>query len=518
VASITFRAVDAQSPSEELEWRGNTDAGGATGLAVTLVGLDVFPLPPLLEPLSIGGVNDTHFHPCSFSHHCVPASRIVEEMDLAGVRDVALFGLQHTLVAGASPWKSSADGLDDVPFHYGNQGASPSGDQFTEAKNERTERTYDAWPVSPTIYADVHTALDLAAVKVDARERLHYYASGLRIESAQPASGMPPLEWNSCSRRGDFDANLTYIRALDTLFPGLVEGFAEYNLNKVVLFRHGATAPDASSQELACWKPFMDYLASTQRPIGFHADLAPDQSGRSGFEKLLSVSKAFPQNEIVWLHGGSAPEASKGFHAEHIKRMEEFLASAPGKRFVELSWPRGFFLALERACDDVASCARDLASYASFFEKNREALLFGSDQVSLFYPSYLGKATGEAFVNQLGYLYGLTYPSTIRVQLGYLDKVWKASVRPIAEDVLAKMVRTNFVGQFKRDRAGRARHLPLEKSLASRILIEAFDSNVRELSQVAASRRAARGLAATDAYQDPRYIELRARLVAFLEH
>ena len=73
--------------------------------------------------------------------------------------------------------------------------------------------------------------------------------------------------------------------------------------------------------------------------------------------------------------------------------MEAFLATSPGRRYIELSWPDGFYRRLneEALSTDQRGwpIERDFEAekqlYADFLSKHRDELLFGSDQVSLGY-------------------------------------------------------------------------------------------------------------------------------------
>lgn len=41
----------------------------------------------------------------------------------------------------------------------------------------------------------------------------------------------------------------------------------------------------------------------------------------------------------VWDHGGFAPEVDKRYAAkDHVQLMEDYLATSPNKRYVDLSW------------------------------------------------------------------------------------------------------------------------------------------------------------------------------------
>ena len=119
-----------------------------------------------------------------------------------------------------------------------------------------------------------------------------------------------------------------------------------------------------------------------------------DIRGRSYKRTLLSFGSRYRRNVIIWMHGGIAPEVTNRLSAEeHIAMMEAFLATSPGRRYIELSWPDGFYRRLneEALSTDQRGwpIERDFEAekqiYADFLSKHRDELLFGSDQVSLGY-------------------------------------------------------------------------------------------------------------------------------------
>jgi|GEM_PF-6712787 len=517
---LTYRPQGNIVPVASLKFSRGPSADPASR-RTAVKSIRIYAKPGKDEPESSLAISDTHFHPCSFSHHCAPLARVVEEMDRSGLKNAAVFGLQHTLVAGASPWATGENGIEDVPFHYADQAALPSTLQHSPAANERTKTSYDAWSVSPTIYADLNNLLDYETLSAEQKTRLHPYASGFRIEAFEGGSApRERLEYDACTQDGGESLNLLYAKALDALFPAAVKGYAEYNLNKVVLFKHDAFAPAVSGSVLACWKPFMDYVAETGRPIGFHDDLANAQDGQHGFAKLMEVAKTFPKATIVWLHAGASPEATPAFSgAAHVKQMRDFLATSPGKRYVELSWPNGFFRAFEDACPVAqggvqgAACRTSLAAYVNFFNENADKLLFGSDQVSLFYPEYIGKATGETFVNHLSYLEGLTLPATIRTQLGYLIDMEAAAGVKLAPDTRKKMLNDNFESLQAKATSTIRKGPLMDKARAKSVVVSLLERNERELEKISSLIRSKKAGSPVPGLKDSRYAEMKERFL-----
>jgi len=200
------------------------------------------------------------------------------------------------------------------------------------------------------------------------------------------------------------------------------------------MFTHGSFAPLVDDAWIECMKPVMTYLADSQRPIGFHMDIAEDNRSEDAFVGLMRVAKAFPDTRMIWHHGGISPEVSKTLSArEHIEKMKEFIASSPGNRYVELSWGRGFFLRLnpsqlgeeevEAGVSKKRDFGADFAAYIDFLNENADGVLFGSDQVGLHFPITVSQdLDGMLFVNHVNYTQGQTYGGALREEVGLLAR------------------------------------------------------------------------------------------------
>jgi hypothetical protein len=408
--------------------------------------------PKVLNTAADEAMNDAHFHPCSFSNFCPPILEVADQQARYGARTAFVFGLQHNLMPGAGPWakavrQSYDTGVFRLPFHYADPGARSSydasgatpglvplnGARQTDWLPQPPLVDYHAWPVYPTTLADWHTMTGFQKAGDALRGRLFPFLSSLRLEQQSAVSN---LLYGVCTKRPASDRyiNEELLDAMDILFPGIIRGYAEYNLNKVVLFTHDAFAPQVDDSWITCMTPLMKRLADSNRPIGFHMDLANDQAGVAGFDKLMRVAKAFPRTPIIWHHGGSAPEAGNTLSAKaHIAMMKAFLATSPGNRYIDLSWPNGFFLRLnpDRLGDQEINpdngqlvprnWPQDYAAYMEFINAYSQSLMFGSDQVAVNYPSFTSKSTDNAsFINHLGYFQGQTYGSGLRQELGLL--------------------------------------------------------------------------------------------------
>ena len=415
--------------------------------------------PTALNDAASAEMHDAHFHPCSFSNFCPPVSELVQQQQLYGVGSAFVFGLQHNLMLGASPWANLLiEPYDEdqlrLPFHYADPGAKPSTDPtgpvpgiatLNRARLDEWPRQaplvdYHGWPVYPTTLADWRTLTGYQAAGEAVTGRLYPFLSSIRLVHQE---AQPDLLYGVCTRRNGSErtVNEELLDAMDTLFPGAIHGFAEYNLNKVVLFAHDSFAPEIDDAWIACMTPIMRRLADTGRPIGFHMDLADDQAGLAGYDKLTRVAQAFPETRMIWHHGGSAPEAPNTLSAKaHIGLMEAYLATSPGNRYIDLSWPNGFFLRLNPAflgdteIDPVTGATvprdwpQDFADYMSFLNAHSQSLMFGSDQVAVDFPgSNSENLIGTGFINHAAYLQGQTYGAGLRKELALLVRAQDAA-------------------------------------------------------------------------------------------
>jgi hypothetical protein len=409
---------------------------------------------PTPGPLGDGmtQIFDVHFHPCAFSNLCTSVDTISKEQERYGLGGAFLFGLQHNLMRGLSPWAKAVSETYDVtkmplPFHYNDPGARPSDADGAvpplDQVNERRETLgltpvsgYEGWLVYPTTLADWQTISMHAKSPDTIKQSLFPFVSSLRLEKTDSDGA---LLYGVCTTNPKTSRswNEDLLRAFDTLFPGSVYGYAEYNLNKVVMFSHGSFAPLVDDEWLGCMKPAMDYIAKSARPIGFHVDLAADNRDKDAFESLMQVAKSFPDTIMIWHHGGISPEVAKTLSArEHIEKMQEFISSSPGKRYVELSWGRGFFLRLnpsqlgdeevEGGVTKPRDYGADFAAYMSFLNENADVVLFGSDQVGLHFPIAVSQDLDDMlFVNHVNYTQGQTYGSALREEIGLLTRATK---------------------------------------------------------------------------------------------
>ena len=392
---------------------------------------------------------DVHFHPCAFSNLCTPVDVIAQEQQRYSLSGAFIFGLQHNLMRGLSPWAKAVSEVYDVatmpiPFHYNDPGARPSDAEgavppLDQVNKHRADLglppvdLYEGWLVYPTTLADWRTLSTYAKSPDAIKKTLFPFVSSMRLEKTEAGS---PLLYGVCTKNPATSRywNEDLLRAFDTLFPGAVHGYAEYNLNKVVMFTHGSFAPLVDDEWIACMEPVMTYLADSQRPIGFHMDIAEDNRSEDAFVGLMRVAKAFPDTRMIWHHGGISPEVSKTLSArEHIEKMKEFIASSPGNRYVELSWGRGFFLRLnpsqlgeeevEAGVSKKRDFGADFAAYIDFLNENADGVLFGSDQVGLHFPITVSQdLDGMLFVNHVNYTQGQTYGGALREEVGLLAR------------------------------------------------------------------------------------------------
>lgn len=341
-------------------------------------------------------VTDTHFHPCPFGEAdlCIALGEMLPEMDRAGVTTTWVFGLQHQLDSdpgdiGRWASKNTCDLVAPMTFPSELDSSQTSMDRCREihkALGGKRPFHYNdpcakpGWPLAPNTRADEWIFEQYVALPDAAKARIKPFLSYLDFDDpcARDASG---------ERK-----NLAYVKAMDRKYPGVIHGFAEHNLNKIVLYTHNACRPDADAFR-RCSRGLMRYIAKSRRPLGLHFDLETVE-GESFGKILLDFAKRHRRNLIVWLHGGIAPEVSDRLTArEHIAVMEAFLDTAPGDRYVELSWWNGFFRRLDPSVLERDQFGwpvpRDFeaekALYRKFFLQHRDQLLFGSDQVSLFY-------------------------------------------------------------------------------------------------------------------------------------
>jgi len=70
--------------------------------------------------------------------------------------------------------------------------------------------------------------------------------------------------------------NEQLIRAFDSVFPNSVFGYREYNLNKTAVGINRVPPAGMDPRWIECMKGVMAYLGRTNRPIGFHTDLQPN--------------------------------------------------------------------------------------------------------------------------------------------------------------------------------------------------------------------------------------------------
>ena len=341
-------------------------------------------------------VTDTHFHPCPFGEksQCVALADMIPEMDSVGIQTAWVFGLQHQLLSDPGdlaqwPRTNSCPLVEPMTFPGEADASQPSIERCREihrALDGRRPFHYNdpcakpGWPVAPNSRADEWIFGQYVELPEEAKARIKPFRSYLDFDD-------PCARDENGERR-----NLAYVQAMDRKYPGVIHGFAEHNLNKIVLYSHDSCRPDAK-QLRRCSRGLMKYIAPSQRPLGIHFDLE-DVLGNSFQEILLGFARKHPKNVLIWLHGGIAPEVSDRLTArEHIAAMEAFLATSPGKRYVELSWWNGFFRRLDPEAlekdqfgwpiDRNLEAEREL--YRQFFYRHRKSLLFGSDQVSLFY-------------------------------------------------------------------------------------------------------------------------------------
>lgn len=415
---------------------------------------------------------DVHFHPCAFSNMCTSVDDIVKEQQRYSLSGAFIFGLQHNLMRGLSPWAKAVSDMYDVttmpiPFHYNDPGARPSDAEGAVPPLEQVNKhradlglppvdLYEGWLVYPTTLADWHTISTFAKSSDAVKKSLFPFVSSMRLEKTEAGS---PLLYGVCTKSQATSRywNEDLLRAFDTLFPGAVYGYAEYNLNKVVMFSHGSFAPLVDDEWIECMKPVMTYLADSQRPIGFHMDIAEDNRSEDAFESLMRVAEAFPDTLMIWHHGGISPEVSKTLSArEHIEKMKAFIASSPGKRYVELSWGRGFFLRLnpsqlgeeevEAGVTKKRDFGADFAAYMDFLNENADIVLFGSDQVGLHFPITVSQdLDGMLFVNHVNYTQGQTYGGALREEVGLLARATEraAGGRKLESATVAKMFADN---------------------------------------------------------------------------
>lgn len=415
---------------------------------------------------------DVHFHPCAFSNLCTPVDVIVQEQQRYSLSGAFIFGLQHNLMRGLSPWAKAVSEMYDVtkmpiPFHYNDPGARPSKDAGAIPPLEQVNKhradlalppvdLYEGWLVYPTTLADWQTISTYAKSPEATKKALFPFVSSIRLEKTEAGS---PLLYGVCDKNPLTSRywNEDLLRAFDTLFPGAVRGYAEYNLNKVIMFSHGSFAPLVDDEWLGCMKPVMTYIADSQRPIGFHMDLAEDNRQEEAFKGLMRVAEAFPDTLMIWHHGGISPEVEKTLSArEHIEKMKTFIASSPGKRYVELSWGRGFFLRLNPSqlgpeeIDAGETKPRDFgadfAAYMDFLNENADIVLFGSDQVGLHFPITVSQdLDGMLFVNHVNYTQGQTYGGALREEVGLLARASEQATdnRTLASATVAKLFADN---------------------------------------------------------------------------
>ncbi|UQA58519.1 hypothetical protein [Polyangium aurulentum] len=428
-------------------------ASGAVSVHITELSAYERPTPGPLGDAT-APVFDVHFHPCAFSNLCTSVDDIFKEQERHGLGGAFLFGLQHNLMRGLSPWAKAVSETYDVtkmpiPFHYNDPGARPSDadgavppldqvNEHREALGLAPVSSYDGWLVYPTTLADWQTISTHAKSPENVKQSLFPFVSSMRLEKIDADSD---LLYGVCSTNPATSRswNEDLLRAFDTLFPGSVYGYAEYNLNKVVMFSHGSFAPLVDDEWLGCMKPVMQYIATSGRPIGFHMDLAADNRNKDGFDSLMQVAEGFPDTVMIWHHGGISPEVAKTLSArDHIEKMQQFVASSPGKRYIELSWGRGFFLRLnptqlgdeeiQGGMTQPRDHAADFAAYMSFLNENADSVLFGSDQVGLDFPIAVSQDLDDVlFVNHVNYTQGQTYGSALREEIGLLTRATKGA-------------------------------------------------------------------------------------------
>ena len=341
-------------------------------------------------------VTDTHFHACPFgeSDQCVALSEMLPVMDESGVETVWVFGLQHQLVSnpgdiGHWPAQAACAPVEPMILPGSFDESQPSIEQCQEIHaqlgGERPFHYNDpcakpGWPVAPNRRADEWIFGQHAGLSDEAKGRIKPFLSYLNF--GDPCARSP--EGGS--------ANLAYVKSMDEKYPRSIFGFAEHNLNKLALYSHNSCKPSLDGWR-RCSRRLMNYIARSNRPIGVHLDIM-DIRGRSYKRTLLSFGSRYRRNVIIWMHGGIAPEVTNRLSAEeHIAMMEAFLATSPGRRYIELSWPDGFYRRLneEALSTDQRGwpIERDFEAekqlYADFLSKHRDELLFGSDQVSLGY-------------------------------------------------------------------------------------------------------------------------------------
>ena len=448
-----------------------------------LVTLSVYPTvdPGVLtgetEPVRLV---DVHFHPCSFNHDCASMAMLLLEQERASVGAQWVFGLQHNMAPNAAPWRRAAfevspaehsmggelpdydvaDMQMQTPFHY----ADPmcQADRLTlntpiaypgvvqvnsvRARSEQyTITSYDAWPVVPNSKADWRLLNDwFYNTDPAGQERIKLFVGPVRLslgwEYYEDTFGV--CESNPATVRS---WNLEAMLAYDKLFPGAVHGVSELNLNKRVLFPNQRFAPVISDEWLACFAESAEYMAMTGKVLMFHNDFNIDQEGQKGLDKILMIGEKFPNTTILWCHTGLAPEAKPGvfgdFHIEH--GLKKFLATGPkGKRFVDLSWPSGFFRALNPEVEpdrDDAMAAR-WGAYVNFINDFSEYITVGSDQVSLFYAANIGRdLEGTKFQNHKSYLQGQTWPGVWRQELGLMKHASEFSGIPFRSESIANI-------------------------------------------------------------------------------
>ena len=305
--------------------------------------------------------------------------------------------------------------------------------------------SYDAWPVVPNSKADWRLLNDwFYNTDPAGQERIKLFVGPVRLslgwEYYEDTFGV--CESNPVTGRS---WNLEAMLAYDKLFPGAVHGVSELNLNKRVLFPNQRYAPVISDEWLACFAESADYMALTGKVLMFHNDFNIDQEGQKGLDKILMIGEKFPNTTILWCHTGLAPEAKPGvfgdFHIEH--GLKKFLATGPkGKRFVDLSWPSGFFRALnpEVEPDRDDAMAERWGAYVNFINDFSEYITVGSDQVSLFYAANIGEdLKGTKFQNHKSYLQGQTWPGVWRQELGLLKHASEFSGIPFRSESIANI-------------------------------------------------------------------------------
>jgi hypothetical protein len=268
--------------------------------------------------------------------------------------------------------------------------------------------------------------------------------------------------------------NVADLMAYDTLFPETVHCMAEHNLNKEVLVERGQTTKfdlDIDHEWMECQKDLFTYMAQTRRWIGFHCDV----NNPEAYSRLMRISEAFPDTMFVWEHGGISPNVPGHLATEKIIELYEvFIHSGRdrlmgAKRYVEMSWFNGFFLRFRDEIGNFESEKHykkngnrvadknlrnltprdwhaDMTLWVRFFNKYKDNILYGSDQVDIHYPLHSSEnLAGRTFLNHGTYMTDVTYSDVHRKQLSAIEQMLKMSEETLDAGVLEQI----FYGNAK---------------------------------------------------------------------